>query len=57
MKMSIGLLDVLLIVLIVLKLCGVIAWSWAVVLTPLWIEIGILVISIVVIVYAAGKRM
>ena len=57
--MSIGLLDVLLIVLIVLKLCGVIAWSWAVVLIPLWIEIGILVISIVVVVvvYAAGKRM
>lgn len=57
MKMSIGLLDVLLIFLIVLKLCGVIAWSWAVVLIPLWIEIGILVISIVVVVYAAGKRM
>lgn len=57
MKMSIGLLDVLLIVFIVMKLCGVIAWSWAVVLIPLWIEIGILVISIVVVVYAAGKRM
>ena len=57
MKMSVGLLEVLLIVLIVLKLCGVIAWSWAVVLIPLWIEIGILVISIVVVVYAARKRM
>lgn len=55
MKMSVGLLEVLLIVLIVLKLCGVIAWSWAVVLIPLWIEI--LVISIVVVVYAARKRM
>ena len=57
MKMSVGLLEVLLIVLIVLKLCGVIAWSWAVVLIPLWIEIGILVISIVVVVYSARKRM
>lgn len=32
-------LDVLLIVFIVLKLCGVIAWSWWWVLSPIWIGI------------------
>lgn len=31
--------DVLLIVFIVLKLCGVITWSWIWVLSPLWIWI------------------
>jgi hypothetical protein len=32
-----GILDVLLIVFVVLKLCGVITWSWWLVLSPLWI--------------------
>jgi hypothetical protein len=32
-------LDVLLIVFIVLKLCGVIAWSWWWVLSPIWIGV------------------
>ena len=31
------LFEVLLIIFIVLKLCGVIAWSWWWVLSPLWI--------------------
>lgn len=34
-----GLDGVLLVVFIVLKLCGVIAWSWLWVLSPLWIGI------------------
>ena len=32
-----NLFEVLLIIFIVLKLCGVIAWSWWWVLSPLWI--------------------
>lgn len=32
-----GLFEVLLVVFIILKLCGVIAWSWWWVLSPLWI--------------------
>lgn len=38
---GIGLSGVLLIVFIVLKLCGVIAWSWWWVLSPLWIPIAL----------------
>lgn len=45
---GIGLSGVLLIVFIVLKLCGVIAWSWWWVLCPLWISIAIWLILIVI---------
>ena len=38
-KSGLGLDGVLLIVFIVLKLCGVITWSWLWVLSPLWISI------------------
>lgn len=36
---SIGVCDILLVVFIVLKLIGVIDWSWCWVLAPLWIPI------------------
>lgn len=45
---GLGLLDVLLIIFIVLKLCGVITWPWVVVLIPLWIILGIVVIMLIV---------
>lgn len=48
---GVGILGVLLIVFIVLKLVGVVTWSWWVVLIPLWIEIGLLIIVILVIVW------
>lgn len=41
-----GVLGVLLIVFIVLKLVGVIMWSWWLVLMPLWITIGIYILFI-----------
>jgi len=41
---GIGFFGLLLIVFITLKLCGVITWSWVMVLMPLWIEIGIALI-------------
>ena len=37
----------LLMIFIVLKLCGVIDWSWLWVLSPLWISAGIAVLIIV----------
>ena len=37
---GVGILGVLLIIFIVLKLVGVINWSWLLVLVPLWIELG-----------------
>ena len=40
--------DVLLIVFIILKLCGVINWSWWWVLSPLWISIIIAIFVILI---------
>lgn len=37
---GVGILGVLLIIFMVLKLVGVINWSWLLVLVPLWIELG-----------------
>lgn len=44
----IGILGVLQIVFLVLKLTGLITWSWAVVLIPLWISLVMLVIFLIV---------
>ena len=41
---SFGLLDALLVAFIVLKLCGVINWSWWWVLSPIWIPLAIILI-------------
>lgn len=38
---GVGILDVVQIVFIILKLCGVINWSWWVVLLPLWVTLAI----------------
>ncbi len=43
-------IDVLQIVFIVLKLCGVIKWSWWLVLMPIWISLGIGVILFIILV-------
>ena len=37
-----GILLILLIIFIVLKVVGVISWSWGIVLLPLWILLGII---------------
>ena len=50
-----GLLSTLLLVLfIALKLCGVIAWSWWWVLSPLWIPLLIGVVCVVIAVIIGG---
>ena len=46
---SIGFVDLLTIAFVVLKLCGVIEWSWLWVLSPIWISL-LLVLVIVIIV-------
>lgn len=43
-----GILGVLQIVFLVLKLTGLITWSWPVVLIPLWISLVMLVIFLIV---------
>ena len=45
---GIGILGVLQIVFIVLKLCGLIDWTWKVVLIPVWIELGLLGVILVI---------
>ena len=47
---GLGILGVLQIVFIVLKLCGLIDWTWKVVLIPVWIELGLIAIVIAMIV-------
>ena len=54
---GIGILGVLLIVFIVLKLVGVIDWSWALVLMPLWIGLGLLGFGLLVILIALLARL
>lgn len=41
---------ILTIVFVVLKLCGVIDWSWWWVLSPLWIGLALFVVLVVIIV-------
>ena len=45
---GIGFAGLLTIVFIVLKLCGVINWSWVWVLSPLWISFGLGIILITI---------
>ena len=40
-----GILLILLIIFIILKVIGVISWSWGIVLLPLWILLGIIGVS------------
>lgn len=44
---GIGFIGLLTIVFIVLKLTGVIAWSWVWVLAPLWIDLILVVIAVI----------
>lgn len=53
---GIGFCGLLAIAFIVLKLCGVINWSWIWVLAPLWMPV-ILVIFIVLILILGVKKM
>lgn len=43
-RKGLSLYDVLLVIFIILKLSGLVSWSWVWVLSPLWISIIILII-------------
>ena len=51
---GIGFTGLLTIVFIVLKLCGVIQWSWLWVLSPLWISFALAIIIIIIYCIANG---
>lgn len=44
-----GVLSLLLVAFIVLKLCGVITWSWLWVLSPLWIPIALVLVILLIV--------
>lgn len=46
-KAGLGFGDVLLVVFIVLKLLGVINWSWVWVLSPIWISLILVLLALV----------
>ena len=48
-----GILSILLIIFIVLKVTGVISWSWGIVLLPLWIELGLFGIGFILTIIVA----
>ena len=53
---SLGVLDILLVLFVALKVLGiapVTAWSWAVVLIPLWIQLGIFLLVLFLAIIAA----
>ena len=43
-----GIAEVLLIVFVILKLCGVITWPWVWVLSPFWISLTLAAIGLIV---------
>lgn len=53
---GIGFTSLLTIVFIVLKLCGIIAWSWWWVLSPLWISTILWVIFVVIALLVEGWK-
>lgn len=56
---GVGFSGLLAIVFIVLKLVGVISWSWLWVLAPLWIPIGVslIVLLILIILFCIGSSL
>lgn len=55
-KGGIGFVGLLQIAFIVLKLCGVIKWSWLWVLSPLWISAIIGVVLLVIAIILLSRR-
>ena len=53
---GIGLTGLLTLVFIVLKLCGVVTWSWWWVLSPIWISIGICAMLLIIMFFIVKKE-
>ena len=53
---SVGIAGTLTIVFILLKLCGLITWSWTWVLSPLWISAILWTIFVVVVLLVGGWK-
>lgn len=55
-RAGLGFVEALALLFIALKLCGVIDWPWLWVLSPIWIQLIVLVIAVVIIVVIDGKK-
>ena len=55
-RTGLGFAEALALLFIGLKLCGVIDWPWLWVLSPIWIQLIVLVIAVVIIVVIDGKK-
>lgn len=56
-RSGINFFEVLGIVFIILRLCGVIGWPWVWVLAPIWVPIGLWLLAVLIaIIVAARKR-
>ena len=53
---GIGFTGLLTIVFIILKLCGIITWSWWWVLSPLWISAILWVVLVVIVLLVGGWK-
>lgn len=51
-----GLLGTVLIVFLILKLGGIVDWSWWIILAPLWGTLAVIVVAVVVAVATQGFR-
>ena len=54
-NVNVNLSGLLLLAFIILKLCGVIQWSWLWVLAPLWIPLGLWLVIMIVLVIKKNK--
>lgn len=45
---SAGFIELLALLFIALKLCGIIDWSWMMVLSPIWISFGIFAVTFII---------
>lgn len=52
---GVGIFGILLAIFITLKLCGVIDWSWWLVLSPIWIPTVIVVVLVIIIVMFSDR--
>ena len=55
-RTGLGFAEALALLFIGLKLCGVIDWPWLWVLSPIWCQLIVLVIAVVIIVVIDGKK-
>lgn len=51
---GIGLANTILVVFIILKLCGVISWSWLWVLSPIWIPLAVAIVIFLIILWISA---